>query len=363
MSPAPLDLALQNLAPYGPGLKNGLTNHAPMVAEALETLGRADQIQPWVVAELEHIERRQPAQQRINADRTDAAYWQDELGARERFTDWANFIAEQIAAYGWQCVLQTWAARLAPGFISAAAHCVIRVGHAARALSREQTEPRKQELADAIATWGSQYTTLPTIQESTSVAAAPTRPIQSAAADALARVALVDKHDHAPTGSITAAISHLADYPEFAGVVDWIDPEYHAAEDLAPLFARLFLQSANSAFSAIVFTHSITGLAAAYNIGQLVDTSCARLLMRYAWQSGCALHATYSKQAYQHITVNDPPAATDEIINTAVSNGDEHVIKLAEACIALHGLRADPHLLLAAQACAKMVPPRTPTPP
>ena len=52
--PAPcytsLDEALELLAPYGIELKNGNSNHAPMVAEALCALGRPDAVMPWVAA-------------------------------------------------------------------------------------------------------------------------------------------------------------------------------------------------------------------------------------------------------------------------------------------------------------------------
>lgn len=43
-----LDRAWSDLADYGPDLANGFTNHAPMVAEALDALGRAEAIAPWI---------------------------------------------------------------------------------------------------------------------------------------------------------------------------------------------------------------------------------------------------------------------------------------------------------------------------
>ncbi len=45
---APLDEALEVLAPYGIELKNGNSNHAPMVAEALCAMGRPDAVMPWI---------------------------------------------------------------------------------------------------------------------------------------------------------------------------------------------------------------------------------------------------------------------------------------------------------------------------
>lgn len=43
-----MDEALDLLSGYGPDLSNGLTNHAPMAAEALCALGRPEAVLPWI---------------------------------------------------------------------------------------------------------------------------------------------------------------------------------------------------------------------------------------------------------------------------------------------------------------------------
>ena len=45
---ASLDDALEILAPYGIELRNGNSNHAPMVAEALCAMGRPEAVMPWI---------------------------------------------------------------------------------------------------------------------------------------------------------------------------------------------------------------------------------------------------------------------------------------------------------------------------
>ena len=45
---ASLDEALEILAPYGIALRNGNSNHAPMVTEALCAMGRPDAVIPWI---------------------------------------------------------------------------------------------------------------------------------------------------------------------------------------------------------------------------------------------------------------------------------------------------------------------------
>lgn len=44
-----LDEALEVLCDTGPEFGPGLSNHGPMAAEALYTLGRSEDIVPWVV--------------------------------------------------------------------------------------------------------------------------------------------------------------------------------------------------------------------------------------------------------------------------------------------------------------------------
>jgi hypothetical protein len=43
-----MDEALERLADRGPDLRNGMTSHAPMAAEALCALGRSDAVPGWV---------------------------------------------------------------------------------------------------------------------------------------------------------------------------------------------------------------------------------------------------------------------------------------------------------------------------
>ena len=60
-----LDDALETLAPYGIELKNGNSNHAPMVAEALCALGRPDSVMPWITRYRERMLPRPGAGDRI----------------------------------------------------------------------------------------------------------------------------------------------------------------------------------------------------------------------------------------------------------------------------------------------------------
>jgi len=152
-----LDDALDALAPYGIELRNGNSNHAPMVAEALCAMGRPEAVMPWIDRYRERMLPRSSAVDRIRRED-----WRSALGQRDRFVEWSVFFREELQEVPWRQVLDRWMARLSPGFCAAATHGVIRVGHAVRSLAASETPPRLRELADALASWAATYQELPT---------------------------------------------------------------------------------------------------------------------------------------------------------------------------------------------------------
>src|ERR1700736_5735733 len=153
---APLDEALEILAPYGIELRNGNSNHGPMVAEALCAMGRPDAVPAWIARYRERMLPRPEASARIRRED-----WREALGDRNRFADWGAFFGEELREAPWQEVLDCWVECLMPGFCAAATHGVIRVGHAARSLAEGETQLRLRELADAFASWAATYQELP----------------------------------------------------------------------------------------------------------------------------------------------------------------------------------------------------------
>src|SRR5256714_14943206 len=97
---ASLDDALEILTPYGIALKNGNSNHAPMVAEALCAMGRPQAVMPWIAQYRERLLPRPPARDPIRAET-----WRGALGQRERFADWAEFFGEELRQAPWPEVL------------------------------------------------------------------------------------------------------------------------------------------------------------------------------------------------------------------------------------------------------------------
>ena len=68
----------RSLAPYGIALRNGNSNHAPMVAEALCAMGRPDAVLPWIARYRERMLPRSGPGNRIRRED-----WREALGERD----------------------------------------------------------------------------------------------------------------------------------------------------------------------------------------------------------------------------------------------------------------------------------------
>jgi hypothetical protein len=339
------DAALDQLAASDIVLKNGNSNHAPMVAEALCALGRPEAVAPWLDRYRPRLQPRPPARERIPADR-----WREALGRRDRFADWALFFAAEIETADWRAVLERWLERLGPGFCAAATHGVIRVGHAARGLAECETQSRRRELADALAGGPATWQTLPASE------ARPDRAMPPA--EAIGQVPLLPAEQRRP-GNITTGLAALADFPEFAAVAGLLDTERAAAPligELCELFARVYLANARNIPTTIAFIHGLTSHAALGHIAGEVGAEALRPALCYAWQAGCALYACYGEAAPSAATTSAGDA--DELVEAALANGDEHVIKFTEACLCRDRAAASPAYLAAAAHAIAMLQPR-----
>jgi hypothetical protein len=60
------------------------------------------------------------------------------------------------------------------------------------------------------------------------------------------------------------------------------------------------------------------------------------------WQVGAGLYATYAGGVTPRPLPASPPPAPEDVTDRAVANGDEHAIKLTEACLRLNAEVPDP---------------------
>jgi hypothetical protein len=352
---AALDEVLEMLHAQEPRIKQGLSTHAPMVAEALCALGFADRAKAWVEGyRAPVIEVPRPSRP-IARDR-----WREVLGpvrgaqawegGLARWGDWTQLFLEELRGARWQDVLDTWVARLAPGLASAATHGVIRTAHAARALGRRDTTVRRAVLARGLAYWAAAYEELP-VRPGAGPVGRGAPPTVADLDAALARVPLyADRGAGSPPGSIVLGLREVGRLPGFADARDLVAVPADLAAGLSTLtatFARAYLRHGTRAH-AIAFVHAVTGPCALRRIAPHVSPATARLAFPYAWQTAAAVYAGYARR--------DPPAhpaepklAAAELPGRAVANGADHAIKFTEALLAEHALSPDPAYLAAAE--------------
>ena len=343
-----LDDALDAVSGYGIELQNGNSNHAPMVAEALCAMGRPDAVMPWLSRYRERMLPRPARKEPISHDD-----WQRALGKRDRFADWAIFFGSELQATPWRKALDYWAGRLAPGFSATATHGVIRVGHAVRGLVAAETPTRLRELADALASWAATYRELPSSDLTTH------RPMT--ARDAITKIPIIPPERRRNLGNITASFAMLDDLPEFAPVIGLIDVTGEidqVVSELAEVFVRVFLANAHDRLTSIVFIHGVTSLAALSNIAPEVSEATTRAMLRYAWQTGCALYSCFGNETALDQAISVQEREDSLVIADAIANGDEHVIKFTEACVSRHAVDSSPAHYAAIDLARRMIPQR-----
>jgi hypothetical protein len=318
-SVATLDEALAELEEAGPVLANGLTNHAPMVAEVFSELGRAAELGPWLA---QYAPRLSPWPEAKTALPPSA--WQSVLGNEARCGDLRRLLGVELSEYGAEALLARWLPRLLPGYISAAMHGVIRTAHAARGFSQRGTPERAGEVADALAYWASAYQALPRGTASSSVPLPLDR--------ALAELPFLPSGRRRPGGNISASLAPLFAFEEFELHTERLlvsDPDVFLSQ-LTEAFARVYLENAQDGFSTIVFIHAVTGPAALRLLLQYLSAEDARIAAWQAWQAAAALYATFGvARPAEKLPAAEPWGV---LIERAMLGRDEHAIKFVEAC-------------------------------
>jgi hypothetical protein len=343
---AVLDETLELMTAVGPDLNNGLSNHAPMAIEALCAMRRADAVLPW----FEHY-RRLLAPRRARVARLTDENWRAALGDQRRVEDWFEFFRNELEERAWPAVLDTWAARLAPGLIAAATHGVIRTGHATRALALEDTPARRRELADGLAYWAAEYLTLPAARHSST----PAMPSQ-----AIARVRMLPPETRrGNSGAFTDALAQLDTFEPFKDTLDAVDPSVNARaflSDLTATFARVFLPNARDTYTTIAFVHAVTGPSALRPILPYLSDATAKAALAYAWQTAAAMYATFGTQPEpSEVSIDEANVSEVDLIDRAIACGDEHAIKFTEVCLREHALEPNAAFFAAARHAIHML--------
>ncbi|RJL30944.1 questin oxidase family protein [Bailinhaonella thermotolerans] len=333
-----LDEALARLAPTGPEFRGGLSNHGPMVAEALVRLDAADAVPGWVDGYLPLLEDAPGGGERIGD-------WRAALGDMRRVADWERYFRERLAEAPWRDVLAEWWPRLTPGLAAGATHGVIRTAHAVRALAERESGPRRGELARALAYWAAGYAEL------------PGRPLTEGVRTVEQAVAVLPILELAPVTLIVPHLRKLAGLPGFAETVSSVRPPRDVPRDLDELtrvFARVFVTHGRHA--PIDFIHAVTApTAVASVLGELPET-LHRPVYDALWQVAAALYSGYAHGATIEPVPDGDPLDPAELSGRAAETGDAHAIKMTEACLRQYARLGDPLFLHASARAVELLP-------
>jgi len=330
-----MDEALEMLAPYGASYRGGLSNHGPMTAEALVSLGREDAVAGWVARYRKRLSAR-PAQ----SQRVEASQWREALGDNSRSRDWDEFFTNELAEATWQNVVGVWVPRLAPGIAAAGLHGVIRVGHAVCSLRAKDNELRRDELARALSYWASDYLPLP---------GEYSRAGKLTPSLALKEVELLPSEQRSSRGLITTELKDLRGFEPFAEAIHLVDSTTESSsfmDDLLVTFAGIFVNTNSNSFE---FLHAVTGTAAIVELLPHVKPEDRAAVHAYTWQVTAGVFARYARQNLVAEFESGPNGVDPKrLAQLAVASWDEHTIKLVAACTRGALTNSDPRLLAAA---------------
>lgn len=313
----------------------GLSNHAPMAAEALVELGQADRVPTFVkdyASDLETIDAPAPSGTPHNLGDFDARLaW---LSTYE--SDVARMSVAEILARDWPA--------LAPGFVTAGWHGILRTGHAVRSLDRADSPSRRRELAFGLSYLASKHTSLGGSPGSAPEAGLDVR-------TALGRVAPLPDSKRKTDGLIYDRLLPLRNDPDFAALVASIDleaqPVGEAISALTAASARAFV---NAGGNNIVLLHAITGTSALRLLLPHLGDEHQRLGVGFAFEAVAAAIAAQAEpnDPLRAVTTAPPTIAT---LQTKVREATEvHTIKLVETVLREHAEAPSDELLVAAAA-------------
>ena len=340
-----LDQALDLLRETAPEFGPGYSNHGPMATEALIALGRGDEVVPWVLGYRASLEDLLPPRQRLgDSDHREA------LGRFDLFPEWLDLIRNQVAELGWRRMVARWTPTLAGGLSGAAMHGLIRTAHAVRALERQETPGRVEELSRAIAYWAARYQALPVTGSEQGLL--PSRAVPSVAS----------ARGHIGGRLINERLAELVTFAPFSPAASLVTPvsidRHLFLDDLIRTFADIYLANVQAGSrAAIAFIHGVTGPHAVRLLLDHVDDRTGSELLVRVWQAAAGIYSAYAEPAAVSTYSPDGDYDLEDIVEQAIRTMDEHAIKFVEACLHEHRRNPDPLFLAAgADAAARLTP-------
>jgi len=327
-----LEEALERLHASGPEREGWLSNHAPMVVEALTAHGHAEAVHRWVDLYQEKLEDFPDRVAPVTDDN-----WPTALGDPRRIADWTDHFSRALAERPWRGVLAEWWPRLLPGLYGGATHTVIRVGHAVRALAADENAPRLTELAHGLGYWAARH------QPVAHVATLPGAPTAEDSLDAVPAI----EAGHVGFRDRLSAVRRL---PTWADEVT--DPDT-ARERLTELVhAATHRYATHGHGEPTMLVHAATAPNAVLRALDSLPRDQWVPSLHAAWSASAAVTAMYAPaEPVPYMPTSRLTA--EEVLERALAHGDEHVIKLTDTALDVGDERA----LAAALRAVEISPP------
>ncbi len=331
--------SLERLRGTGAEFNGFLSNHGPMAADAMIRLGGGDRVERWV-----ENYRTQLAPAPRPGDSVTSENWHLYLGHIERLGDWDSYFRRQLDHEHWQTVLTGWWPRLLPGAAAGATHGLIRTAHAVRNLV-DSTHPDPillDELGAGLAYWAARHQPLP---------GNPTLSGRFTLADTMAQLPRLDQTVASDGPGLAGRLQSLFQLDGLPQAFDAWGPanlDERALDDVISCSARVLLARRDAQ---IAYCHAVTAPAAIRMILPAIPPDQHRASVATAWQLAAAIIAAFaSPPSPEDLADADEPAGDPaEIAAAAVDHGDDHVLKLTEACLRQFQITGDPTLLVAAE--------------
>jgi hypothetical protein len=247
--------ALERLYDLGFTMENSFSEHGPMVAEAISTLGRDDAVPRWVETYKAKHDHAPPPPRKEPIDRKNEVQWRNALGDYARTTDWLEFFQKELKERLWRDTVRNWVPILISGYFGGLTHGLIRTAHAVRSFPEDGSPSSLQidELARGLAYWAGTYRPLP---------GNPHNHGSLMLDEALRRLPRID-----PEKQKGPRPEALANLPGFANVVESLsgvtDPEDAISRHTAT-FARVLI--AHPEIPPVPLVHTITAPTAMQNL-------------------------------------------------------------------------------------------------
>ncbi|WP_171172266.1 questin oxidase family protein [Streptomyces sp. I05A-00742] len=340
---------------YERGKGADLANHGPMGAEALALLGHEDEVAGWVRRYRGVMEHHEPPAGRFPLDAADESSWRPALGAFHRAGDWERLFERELSEAHWRDVLGRWWPRLLPGLFAGLTHGLIRTAHAVRGLYAAGDGPtpfQRRELARGLAYWAGRYRELPGTPRLEGTYTLP------AAVAALPRTA---EDGPFTVGVVQRRLASLGELPGYGEAMGRLAPEETSRllSEMTCQFADVYL--GHPEVYPVPLVHGVTAPAAVRIVLPHLPREVHAPTLARIWQVQSALLVMLTTDRRGEGTtawleeVPEPPR-TAELGARAAEHGDEHVIKMTEACLREYALRPDPRYLAAAAAAQRRIP-------